>query len=797
MRDSFWLCVNEKGVIMVTEKKIKKEKGVIVLAVLAFCALGLCLLKSPTEIWAQAITVHDVIEPRDIPAVAVELNKDSDEIVEKLAEVSYTVYTDTETLHIPVVWNVSSVNMKLAGVYTIKGVLKLPEEYDLGGISSPQVQTTVSVQYQDKPDINTYYRLTAAGLYIFPWIQQENPDSMEAYLKKDNGQWLNLTEEGFAFCDEEGLYVSNQSMTAGNTYSILVTYDNGEKQTGTLRFRYLKDGSLNIYSYQYSQIGDIQKPGNCIRSYDTSDEKYLSRCAAYAVKTGANLKKIKEELTEDIKLRVSTAQKFENTAENPEIMLESSWDVSRVNTSKSGVYKLTGTFVIPQGYELSDDLTLPEACAYISVQKKGNPQIDTYSMPAVDMIEFPMLMDGFSKADLQNMQVYIRENKGSYQKADKELVEITSRGVLLYCREVLKKGNTYDICVVHEKGSTGIYSFSYNDEFIVNEYWHERNFSDRDEKNLPDIVQKAPEIKLTITPVPDGAEADNAQNQESEEAGYENGSYDYNSVNAGSGQDNRNTGNKESGTKVTAETDTTNDSVTELSTDAITAVSGRRLLLMIQQNGSAKFEKQGISVTVSSETVNAWKVNENDEVQVRIEKTAELAFSLRIFVRGEEVTEIPGTVVKIPISVLKGIQSPETVVIEDTQGNQYAKSYQEEQKVLQVTLDKTGDYFITDGQSSNSVQENQGEAGADQTGFSVKDSETEVAVTDEIMQEDGEILSDMNDTGAVQESEESEHRESLLTGKDLKQSVKISLGLIIAGAVLLTGFLILRKKHRK
>lgn len=52
MRDSFWLCVNEKGVIMVTEKKIKKEKGVIVLAVLAFCALGLCLLKSPTEIWA-------------------------------------------------------------------------------------------------------------------------------------------------------------------------------------------------------------------------------------------------------------------------------------------------------------------------------------------------------------------------------------------------------------------------------------------------------------------------------------------------------------------------------------------------------------------------------------------------------------------------------------------------------------------------------------------------------------------------------------------------------------------------
>ena len=32
----------------------------------------------------------------------------------------------------------------------------------------------------------------AAGLYLFPWLEQGDPDSMEAYLKKDNGQWMNL-----------------------------------------------------------------------------------------------------------------------------------------------------------------------------------------------------------------------------------------------------------------------------------------------------------------------------------------------------------------------------------------------------------------------------------------------------------------------------------------------------------------------------------------------------------------------------------------------------------------------------
>ena len=69
---------------------------------------------------------------------------------------------------------------------------------------------------------------------------------MEAYLKKESGQWINLTEEGFALCEEEGLYVSNQSMVVGNTYSLLVTYDNGRKQTNTLRFNIKKTAVLKF-----------------------------------------------------------------------------------------------------------------------------------------------------------------------------------------------------------------------------------------------------------------------------------------------------------------------------------------------------------------------------------------------------------------------------------------------------------------------------------------------------------------------------------------------------------------------
>lgn len=676
---------------------MRKEKRIFLILMIGICLSGMLIIKKTTVISGQENTVSHVTAPKDIPAVAVEINKSSEVICDKLSEITYTVYTDSDTLHIPVLWDVSAVNMELPGVYTVKGTLKLPRGYDLGEINSPQVQTTVSIQYPGRPEINTYYRLTAAGLYIFPWLEREDADSMEAYLKKDNGQWMNLTEEGFALCSEDGLYVSNQSMVVGNTYSLMVVYGDGQRQTGTLRFRYQKDGSLKVYSYQYSQLGNTGSPAKRIRSYNAKDEKYLSRCAAYAVETGSSLEKIEEDLKESVRLRVSTAEKFENTAENPEIILESSWDMSQADLTKQGVCKLIGTFVVPEGYQLAENLALPKAYAYLSVQKRGNPQIDTYSMPVVDLVEFPMLMADFSAEELQNVQVYIRENKGSYQKLDRELAEVTSGGIQLYCREVLKKGNNYDICAVYETGSTGIYSFLYNEDFIVNEYWHERNFSDRDEKNLPAIVQKAPGQTVTSVPSVEGMES-----PDTKENYYEESSGETSDNSRSSGQKTSAGEIKATDSGTTSDFDAADSTVTELSTDTITAISGQRLLLMLQQNGIVRFEKQGISVTILPETINTWKVAANDEIQMRIEKTAESAFSLRIFVRGEEVTEIPGSTAEFQTSVFGEISSPETVTVADAQGNLCAVTWQEKQKILRVEIEKTGDYFISEASVSDS-----------------------------------------------------------------------------------------------
>ena len=160
--------------VIVMENTMRKEKRIFLILMIGICLSGMLIIKKTTVISGQENTVSHVTAPKDIPAVAVEINKSSEVICDKLSEITYTVYTDSDTLHIPVLWDVSAVNMELPGVYTVKGTLKLPRGYDLGEINSPQVQTTVSIQYPGRPEINTYYRLTAAGLYIFPWLSKKN-----------------------------------------------------------------------------------------------------------------------------------------------------------------------------------------------------------------------------------------------------------------------------------------------------------------------------------------------------------------------------------------------------------------------------------------------------------------------------------------------------------------------------------------------------------------------------------------------------------------------------------------------
>lgn len=105
-------------------------------------------------------------------------------------------------------------------------------------------------------------------------MKQENFDSMEAYLKKESGQWINLTEEGFALCEKRRLYVSNQSMVVGNTYSLLVTYDNGKGSRPTCGFNIKKTAVL-----KFTVISTV-----CLETH-----RSLERSSALMIPEGRNI----------------------------------------------------------------------------------------------------------------------------------------------------------------------------------------------------------------------------------------------------------------------------------------------------------------------------------------------------------------------------------------------------------------------------------------------------------------------------------------------------------------------------
>ncbi len=629
------------------------------------------------SVYAQEAKKENLIIPRDIPAVAVEIYGTKEEILNQLKDVTYTLYTEDETLTVPVKWDLSSVNMNQKGVYKIKGN---PENGQTG-----QIQTMVSVQSRDTPDINAWYRLTAAGIYIFPWLDRSDTEEMSVWIKKAGGLWIDLTEGGYAICDSDGLYLSNQSMSAGNTYFMTVRY--GKSMTRILKFAYCTDGDLKIYSYTQGEIGNIWHPSNCIASYEKEGEKFLTRCGAYAISSKDELKKIKDELENDQMLKVSTASVYEDTPENPALLLKSAWNISEVNTERPGLYKIEGIFKIPEDYVLKQGFTLPKAYAYISVQKKDAPQIDTYYMPAVHVVLFPMVTDGFSSDELQKFEIYLRKNKGSYKKLKKDQAVMTSRGVELYC-DTLEGQNSYELCVVHTRGSTGIYSFVYDDAFITNEFWHQRNFADREERKLPDIIQTGPgKTQAVVSTVP-------AQTPDTED---ETERYSYES----SGQRNGSEDKKSESTSVPLQISQMPSSA-ERVTDTVTVITGRRLALMLSQNGFARFEKNGIVFTIPKQVAEDWKLGDTEELQVMIEKISDRGFSIRLFIRNEEIAEVPGATVQIPLDQFGEELSGQEVTVKDTEENFCECSL--EQGILKVMTDRTGDYFLQSGEEESPVQ---------------------------------------------------------------------------------------------
>lgn len=468
----------------------KRLKGLISVFFFLLCIFA---WKSGQEVRAAENVITDFSRIFYIPAGAVLKGGSLQKLQEIYDGMSCVAYTeDGEELYLDAVWDYSGIDIQTVGAYKITGTVRLPEGY-ISNVGLPEWTAWISVQNPGQPEIQVYSRMISAGIYYFPWITEQNPDMMEIWLQREGEDWVNVSEEGYGFADTDGMYLSCQSMLAGNIYTLTVIYNEGK--TRNLKYRYQSDGSLEILSYQPGTIGGTVSKDTVIRSCEDIDEKSLQRCMVYAVRAGQSLAEVRTELEETFYILGSTCEEYEDTAAHPAVVMPSVWDFSQVDVNTPGVYKVTGTFTAPEGCTMDPELTVPGAAAYITVQRPDQPEVQTCCVIGVDTLFFPMILDRFTDEQLDNLQVYLQENK-----EDKEIGNSNfcfDRKGLYLKKSVLKAGREYGIYVTYPGGSTGIYTFVYGGELISNEHWYKRNYADRDGKELPDIANETERVTDT------------------------------------------------------------------------------------------------------------------------------------------------------------------------------------------------------------------------------------------------------------------------------------------------------------
>ncbi|WP_027400485.1 peptidase [Anaerovorax odorimutans] len=212
-----------------------------------------------------AITLTSFDEPDRTDAVAFAVGTPQEELSKWFADTvtGFTGYDADDNPYdfISGAWSLDAVDTITAGVYYVFTSPDLGTEYTLAdGVSLPRQLCAVSIQVPGEPDINCC--VAGRGFLRFPWVlsvaQEEQLDEFNLWLRQDVGEWTRLSE-GFLFVSD-GLQLSQQLLTYGNTYELKVTYPGG--QTGVLTFQY--DGELSILDYSGGDRdgGDVNSGGS-------------------------------------------------------------------------------------------------------------------------------------------------------------------------------------------------------------------------------------------------------------------------------------------------------------------------------------------------------------------------------------------------------------------------------------------------------------------------------------------------------------------------------------------------------
>ena len=164
------------------------------------------------------------------------------------------------------------------------------------------------------------------------------------------------------------------------------------------------------------------------------------------------------------------------------------WDFSCIDLNAVGLYHATGRLTAPENTVFADRVDFPEITIPVSVQAPDRPDINCF-LAARGNLYFPWVTP---PGELDKISVWLSENNGSWNQLESGVY--VGQGMLSIATRLLTPGSSYRLQVDYDGGQTGILSFTYADEIVLEGY-HEGDRDGGDAGgNPPDtIIQPPPE----------------------------------------------------------------------------------------------------------------------------------------------------------------------------------------------------------------------------------------------------------------------------------------------------------------
>ena len=370
------------------------------------------------------------------------------------------------------------------------------------------------------------------------------------------------------------------------------------------------------------------------------------------------------------------------------------WDFSGIDLNTVGLYHAAGRLTAPENTIFADCVDFPEISIPVSVQAPGSPDINCFLVRRGSLY-FPWVTP---PGELDEISVWLSENNGSWNRLESGVY--VGQEMLSIATRLLMPGSSYRLQVDYDGGQTGILSFTYADEIVLEGY-HEGDRDGGDAGgNPPDtIIQPPPEdtddqdddfadrpsTKPPKPPVTNGGGTNSDDSEKAPPVSGENKPTDHKpsepswvgkddsidkeefpskqtngdaeealEPDAGSDEPtipeskNRKDSVQSAMTVPQEGADSQNSAFSEFFDETTDRISGTRFLMMLQTGAQrAIFSKQGITISIPKDALSEGIQNE-DQIEVIIQKDTDGGFSFSFSINGTALSSLPDVSVMLP-----------------------------------------------------------------------------------------------------------------------------------------------------